>query len=492
MVDLLQGFSMMFSFGHIMSIVIGVLIGIIFGAIPGLSGNIAIILFIPITLQMDSISGMLLLLSIFCGATYGGSITAILLGTPGTNSSAATVLDGYPLTKKGMAKKALDIALYASTIGGVLSGVFLLTGAPAVAAVTLKFGPAEFFTISLFGLSVIASVSGKSFLKGLLAGCFGILLSLVGLDTMTGTMRFTFDNYRMMDGLGLNSVLLGLFAITVILEKVSDIQQPNPDLQGIDNINVKGGLTKGEFKQCLPTMIRSSLIGGVIGAVPGVGTGVANFLCYNDAIKSCKNPDEFGTGRLEGVAAPEAGNNGATGTALIPTLTLGVPGAPAAATLMGAFILHGLPPGPLLFTNHGPVTYAILIGFIISNFIMLVEGKSLLPFFVKVTKVPMALLVPILAIVCIAGSFSATNTMFSVNVMLACSLMAFIFNLLKIPVVPVVLGYILGPIAEFNLRRALVISDGSFSIFFTRPISLLFIVLTFVFLVLLKKGNTKG
>lgn len=486
-----QGLMNVLSINNFISMFLGMLIGIVFGAIPGLSGNVAIILFIPISLSMSPVEGILMLLSIFCGATYGGSITAILLGTPGTNSSAATVIDGYPLTKKGQARKALDIALIASTIGGVISGMLLLFGAPAVAAVTLHFGPAEFFTVSLFGLSVIASVSGKSLLKGLLAGCFGILLSLVGLDTMTGAMRFTFGSYRMMGGLGLNSVLLGLFAISVILDKISDIKNPNHAIDAIDKINVKGKLTKDEVKRCLPTIFRSSFIGCVIGAIPGVGTGVANFLCYNDAMKISKEPELFGHGILEGVAAPESGNNGATGTALIPTLTLGVPGAPAAATLMGAFVLHGLQPGPLLFKNEGPVMYAILIGFVICNFVMLLEGKALLPFFVKVTKVPMALMVPILAIVCVAGAFSASNSMFAVNVMVVCGVVAFVFNLLKIPVVPVVLGYILGPITEFNLRRALVVSDGSFSIFFTRPISLLFIVLTVVFLVMLKKQDRK-
>jgi putative tricarboxylic transport membrane protein len=488
---IVQGFLSVLNIECFIAIFAGMFIGIVFGVIPGLNANIAIVLFFPLSLNLSPIPGILMLLAIFCGASYGGAIPAILIGTPGTNNAVATVLDGLPMAKKGQGKKALSMALVASTFGGLISGILLLFFAPLIGVLTLSFGPPEFFVIALFGLSAIASISGESFLKGLLAGCLGFILSLIGLDTMSGSSRFTFNNYQLFDGLGINPVLMGLFAIPVLLEKIIDIKSGNMNQLEIKDINFGEKLTKKEIIQCMPVLIRSTIIGNIIGAIPGVGAGVSSFLCYNDAKRTSKHPKDFGTGCLEGVAAPEAGNNAVTGSSLIPTLTLGVPGAPAAAVLMGAFIMHGLQPGPLLFKQHGLTMFAIMFGFIIGNIVMFIQGSLLIKGFINIIKVPLSILVPTMTVTCFAGVFAARNNMIAIYIMVVCGLLSYILSLFKVPIIPIVLGFILGPIAEYNMRRALVMSDGSYSIFFTRPICVFFLILTVVFVVMTKRNEHK-
>lgn len=338
----IQGFQNYLDVNVILFSIIGMAVGIVFGVIPGLAANIGIVLFLPLTYVMEPLEALLMLLGIFCGATYGGSVTAILLGTPGTNSAAATVLDGYEMTKNNQAWKALMMALTASVVGGIVSALLLLIAAPVIASFTIKFAPPELFTISVFGLSVIAAVSGKNFWKGLIGGAIGMLLSTVGADTMSGKTRFLFGNIRLSTGLSMSAVLLGIFAMCVILDKARELFDQNQmEIKKIsfshdDKLHLK------EVVRCMPLMIKSSVIGCVIGIIPGVGAGIASILSYNEAKRSSKTPEKFGAGFIEGVAAPEAANNAVTGSALIPTLTLGIPGAPAAATLMAAFTIHGL------------------------------------------------------------------------------------------------------------------------------------------------------
>lgn len=487
MENFLVGLQNVFTLSNLAAMLIGMAIGIIFGAVPGLNANIGIVLCLPFTYGMQAIPAMLLLLSIFCGASFGGSISAILIGTPGTNNAAMTVLDGYPMSQKGRPFQAIVTALVASTVGGVISALVLLAAAPFVSIVTIKFAPPELFAVSVFGLSVIAAISGKSFWKGLLSGSIGILVSLVGLDSMTGKSRFIFGNYNLMGGLSLASVLMGMFAVFVILEKVEDILQNN-DAKNAASLNrtKEDRFSIKDFFRCLPAMLQSSIIGVVVGAIPGVGGGVASVIAYDSAKRISKEPEQFGEGSIEGVAAPEAANNAVTGAALIPTLTLGVPGAPAAATLMAAFMIHGLTPGPLLFKEDGPTVYSILIGLVIANIFMLVVGRVLCQVCVHITKVPLTILVPALAMTCIAGSYSDSNSMTNVYILLAFGLVAYVFSLMKIPAIPLILGYILGPLAESNLRKSLVMSQGSFQIFLQRPICLFFIILTVIFIVCLK------
>lgn len=486
---ILAGLSQAFSIGNFISMAIGMAVGIIFGAIPGLNANIGIILCLPFTYGMQPIPAMLLLLSVFCGASFGGSISAILIGTPGTNNAAMTVLDGYPMAQKGYPFRGIMTALVASTIGGVASALVLLVAAPFVSAVTIKFAPPELFAVSAFGLSIIAAISGKNFWKGLLSGCVGVLVSLVGLDSLTGKSRFIFDNFSLMSGLNLASVLIGMFAFLVILERVKNIFSDGGET-GKNAVQIKKNkedrFTRADLKVCMPHIVRSTLIGIVIGAIPGVGGGVASVIGYDTARRTSKNPEEFGTGRIEGVAGSEAANNAVTGSALIPTLTLGVPGAPAAATLMAAFMIHGLTPGPLLFSESGSTVYAILVGLVIANILMLFIGRALNFAFMSIMRVPWEIMIPALGMTCIAGAYSDSNSMVNVYTLMIFGLLSYIFSLVKIPAIPLILGFILGPLTESNLRKSLVMSDGSFMIFLQRPICVFFILLTIVFVICLK------
>ncbi|MBR1919814.1 MAG: tripartite tricarboxylate transporter permease [Spirochaetales bacterium] len=483
MSDLILGLQALASPLSIVFIAIGVFVGIIFGAIPGLTGTIAISLFLPLSYKMTAVQALLFLTAIFCGGEFGGSISAILIGTPGTNAAAATMLDGYPLARGGKARKALMMALFASTFGGLFSAFVLLFGAPAVAEFTINFGPAEFFMLAVFGLSIISSVSGKDIWKGLVAGCIGVLLSLVGIDNMTGTFRFTFGNVNMIRGLSLIPVLMGLFAVPSIINMVIEPYRKNRDEKTIVEMDRNDYLSFSEVKPAFPTLVRSSIIGTIVGAIPGTGTGLASFVSYDMARKNSKRKENFGKGELEGIAASESANNAVTAGALIPLFTLGIPGSPSAAVLIGAFMIHGMQVGPSLFSDQGPLVYAVMVGMIVANIFMFLEGKYLSKWFAMITKVPDTVLAPVLLVLCSAGAFSVNNSVFDIGLFLVCGVTSYIIGRLGFPIMPISLGYVLGPLAEFNLRRALVLSEGSWTIFVTRPISLFFIIITVVSLV---------
>lgn len=480
MTDLLLGLQSLASPISIIFIALGVLVGIIFGAIPGLTGTIAISLFLPLSYKMTAVQALLFLTAIFCGGEFGGSISAILIGTPGTNAAAATMMDGYPLAKAGKARKALLMALLASTFGGLFSAFVLLFGAPAIAEFTINFGPAEFFMLAVFGLSIISSVSGNDIWKGLLAGCIGVLLSLVGIDNMTGTFRFTFGNINMIRGLSLIPVLMGLFAVPSIINMVTSPYKKNKEEKEAITMDKTDNLKMSEVKPTVKTLFRSSIIGTIVGAIPGTGTGLASFVSYDMARKSSKNKEKFGKGELEGIAASESANNAVTAGALIPLFTLGIPGSPSAAVLIGAFMIHGMQVGPSLFADQGPLVYAVMIGMIVANIFMFLEGRYLSKAFALITKVPDVVLAPVLLALCCAGAYSVNNSVFDIGLFLVCGVISYIIGKLGFPIMPISLGYVLGPLAEFNLRRALVLSEGSWSIFITRPISLFFIILTVV------------
>lgn len=468
---------------------IGIFIGILFGAIPGMNGNLAITVLLPFTFSLDTVPALLMLASIFFGSNFGGSISAILINTPGTNAAAATLIDGYPLCQKGKPRKALDMALVASTFGGLFSAFCLLFFAPQISKVAIKFGSPEYFALAIFGLSVIASVSGKSILKGLISGGLGIMLATVGIDSVSGLTRFTFGNIRLYNGVKMLAVLLGVYAIAQMIGRInktettvaSELKEANPD----DHITLE------DVKKTTPIMLKSSAIGAFIGAIPGTGGAIASFIAYNEAKRCAKPGEKFGEGEIKGVAAPESANNGATAATLIPLLTLGIPGDVVAATLLGAFTMHGLVVGPKLFETSGPVVYAVLIGCVIAQILMFLQGKYLLGLFVKITHIPQDLLTAILVVVCCAGAFAIGSSAMDVYIMLAFGAIAYYMQKVDFPAVPIVLGMVLGPTAESNLRNSLVMSGGSWSIFVKRPICLAFIILTFVLIFLLKKGENQ-
>ncbi len=469
---------------------IGLAVGIIFGSIPGLSGNLAITILLPFSFFMQPVNALLMLTSIFFAANFGGSISSILINTPGTNSAVATLLDGYPLAQKGYPNKALNLALTSSTIGGIFSALCLLFLSPQIAIVALRFGAPEYFSIAVFGLSVIASVSGKSMIKGLIAGCLGMLVAMVGLDKISGVPRFTFENYHLFGGIKMLPALLGLFAITRMIFGVADPGE-SVTIDEIQKSTDSDRLLRSELRSLLPTIFKSAGIGTIIGAIPGAGGGIASFIAYNEAKRRAKKGEKFGEGELKGLAAPESANNGSTCATLIPLLTLGIPGDVVAATLLGAFMMHGLVPGPTLFEEQSVTIYSILIGIVIANVFLYFQGKIFLRYVVKITKVPLNLLTACLVVIVATGAFTFGNSVFDVKILMVFGIIGYFLTKLDFPVVPIILGLVLGPIAEKSLRNALVLSQGSPMIFLTRPISLTFLLLSVLFIVLLKYSQKK-
>ena len=476
MEQFLGGLEILAQWQNFLIIPLGLAIGIVVGAIPGLTSDLGIILCIPLTYGMDPTMAILMLLAIYCGGTYGGSITAILINTPGTSANAATLFDGYPMTVKGQAFKALQMALFASTIGGLISAFALLFLAPQIAKITLLFGPAEYFALAVFGLSVIAGVSNNSIFKGLIGACIGLFIATVGVDNISGTTRFTFGQNKLMAGIDLIIALIGLFAISEIMMKSQ--YNPKTDHKTISASAItKDKITKDEYRRCWKPIGIGSLIGVIIGATPGTGGGLAAFISYNQVKQGSKHPETFGKGEIEGVAASEAANNGACGATMIPMLTLGVPGDGATAILMGAFMLHGMVPGPSLFAEQGNILYAIMIGLIIVNVFMYIIGSGFTRFYAHITRIPYEVLAPIVMTFCIAGAYSTNNRIYDIYIILIFGIIAYFLRRMDFQLVPILLGIVLGPLAEKNFRRAMVISKGSFDIFFTRPISCAFLVI---------------
>lgn len=471
--NILQGFSSLLAIENFLMMNIGLFVGIVIGALPGLTATMGVALIMPMTFGMPTIPGILLLLGVYCGGIYGGSISAIVLNTPGTPAAAATTWDGYALAKQGKAGQALDMALIASTVGGIFSALMLLCFAPIIANYALKFGATEMFSLCFFGLTVIASLCGKNLLKGLSMALLGMFLASVGLDPIEGVARFTFGSTNLSGGFDLTTALIGLFAVSEILNKIRNI-----DLQtALITKDVKGTVPAKTFFKNLPTMLLGGGIGTIIGAIPGTGSVIAAFLSYNEARRASKHPEEFGKGSLTGIAAAESGNNGVTGATLIPLLTLGVPGDTVTAILLGAFMVQGLTPGPMLFATHGDTLYTIIVGLIVCNLFMLLQGKALIRAFAKITLIPSGILLPILSILVLAGAYATKNSWFDVRIMLLFGLVGYIALKFDYPITPMVLAFVLGPMTERYLRRALVLSEGSLLPFVTRPISLFFIVL---------------
>lgn len=475
---------------NLLFMVLGVFIGIVFGAIPGLSGGIAIIVLLPLTFSMDPMSGILMLLGIYNGGTYGGSITSILIGTPGTTGNAATVADGFGMAKKGYPTRALGMALLASAIGGFFGSLVLLFAAPVISEVAIKLGPPEYFAIALLGLAIVAGVGGKNVFTGFTCAALGMLCSTIGMSSLTGTKRYTFGSLKMLKGLNSLPVLLGIFALTLLMRNILKLKANSKQLLIESNEDDK--LTGGIVKKCMKTIMKSSVIGTVIGAIPGAGVVIASFLGYSEAKRSSKHPEEFGEGAIEGVAAPEAANNAVCATSFVPLLTLGIPGSVVAAILMGALTMHGITPGPLMITNQPVYFYGVIIGFLIIQIIMYLEGKYLLKIFRNVSKVPTALLMPILLIFCSIGCFTVANRVFDIGIFVVAGLIYYWLQKLGASGPPFVLGFILGPIVEFNLDGAVVMGGGSPLIFLTRPICLVFEVISVLLFILMYKQNKKA
>lgn len=475
----LDAVATVFSFSTLFIILVGTLFGIIMGCIPGMSSSMAVAIIVPFTFTMDPALGIILLAAIYCASVYGGSISAILLNTPGTPAGAATVLDGYPLTQQGKSGKALGVSAVASGIGGIISALILMTAAPILAQQALRFGSPEYFAVSIFGISIVSSLGGKNPIKGLIAGALGILIATVGMDPINGFPRFTMGSPSLVAGFELIPVLIGLFSASQAFVLIRDALK----YESTGTISEVSGNILPTFKEItklLPNISRSSLIGTFIGIIPGIGGDPAAFIAYNEAMRWSKHPENFGKGAIEGVAAPEASNNAVTGGALIPLLTLGIPGNTVTAILIGGLLIHGLRPGPMLFQEHGDVVYALFISLIVSNLLFMAIGLFGVKYFSFILKVPNRILGPIILLLSVVGSYAISNNYHDIWIMLLFGVIGYIFRQMGVPSTPIVLAIILGPLAEESYRQALLQSGGSVSIFFTRPISAIFLIIAIV------------
>jgi len=462
------------TFTNILICMLGVAAGIVIGALPGLTPTMGVALLLPVTFGMDMLPSFALLLGIYVGGTYGGSISAILIRTPGTPQAVATVLDGYPLARSGRASEALSTACIASGFGGIFSNIVLICLAGQIAKVALAFGPAEYFAIGIFGLSMVASFCAKSISKGLFACGVGLMISTIGVDQIGGMSRFAYTK-SMLGGIQTVSALIGLFAITeVIVKAVDSVNHVKME----DTVVSSKLVPFSEVKHNIPNMFRSAAIGTFVGIVPATGGGIAAFLAYNEARRASKHPEMFGEGAYEGLFAAETANNGVTGGALVPLLTLGIPGDTITAVLMGALTIQGLTPGPMLFQNNPEVITGIYTMLLICNVFMIILGLAGTRLFMHVIKIPNDVLLPCVMLLCFIGSFASGNKIFDVGTAVVMGIIGFLFTLGDIPAAPCLLGIILGSTVETNFRRAMVISNGSYSIFVQKPICLVFLLIS--------------
>ena len=476
---LLESFINLFDISTMLGMTFGVFWGVLVGALPGFGGSIGVSLLIPFTFGMSPLVALPMLAGVYTGSMYGGSITAILVGVPGTSAAAATVFDGYELTKQGNAKKALTASIAASAFGGAFSAIVLLVFAPMLAKVAIAFGPAENLLLAVFGLTVIASLSEGSTLKGLLAGILGLIFGMVGIDPIAGISRFTFGFTYLFDGIPMIPLILGLFAFPRSIDFARKLfkGEGGSVSTSVDG-NSGSAITLKEFGSMWKTIIRSSILGSIIGIIPAAGANIACFVGYSEAKRKSKDPSSFGKGNLEGVVAAEAANNAVCGGSLVPLLTMSIPGNAVAAVILGAMMIHGLVPGPQLFTKYAEVTYTFILGLCVANFIMLAVGWYGSNFFAKVAQIPLFILAPLMLILSLLGAYCARQIGFDMYVTISVGIVCYLLMKAEFPLPPILLGAILGPIAERGFRRTMLISQGDYSVFYTRPICILLIGLT--------------
>lgn len=485
---LAQGAALVFEPIALALIVVGVLVGLTMGALPGMTATMTVAVLVSFTFGMEPAQGMMLLLGIYGGALYAGSIPAILIRTPGTPSAAATVFDGFPLAKQGKAGRAIGIATVASFVGGVISVIFLAVLAPQIATIALIFQSPETFAIAVFGLTIIASISGDSLAKGLISGLLGMFLATVGLDPNLGYPRFSLGIDTLTAGIEFIAVMIGLFGIAEGLDRYRTGIETTGAEQDLATVRP----TVEDVKSISKVTLGSGVVGTFVGAIPGAGGDIASFVTYNEAKRWCSDTaTAFGEGNILGVAAAESGNNASTGGALIPTLTLGIPGDSVTAILIGALLVHGIRPGPGLFEDEPALVYAIFIGFFLVYILVLVFGLIGARYWARLLDFPAMYLWPVIFILCIVGSIALRGNLLDAWVMIGAGVLGYFMRMDDYPLAPMVLGLILGPIAESNLRRSLQVSGGSFDIIYTSPIAMVILVFSLLslFLPLIRRGR---
>ncbi len=478
--NVLMGFQVALQPGNLFFCFMGVLIGTLVGVLPGLGPVAAMSLLLPTTFHVSPVAAVIMLSGIYYGAMYGGSTTSILVNMPGEAASVVTCLDGYQMARKGRAGAALGMAAFGSFIAGTLSIVGLMLLAPALAQLALKFGPPEYFSLMLLGLVIVTFLAGSSMPKALMMAAFGLFLGSIGMDIMTATPRFTFDMYFLMDGIGLVPVVMGLFGVSEVLLNVeSKIERE------IFVTKIKGLLPDAnEWRASAWPIVRGSVIGFFLGILPGGGAVISSFVSYGLEKKLARHPERFGSGAIEGVAGPESANNAAAGGAFIPLLTLGIPANAVMAMLLGALTIYGMQPGPMLIKQHPDLFWGVVTSMYIGNAMLLVLNLPLIGIWVKILKIPYAVLFPLILLFCLIGAYSLNNNVGEIGLMLFFGVVGYLMKKFDYEAAPLVLAMVLGPMMEDALRQSLIMANGSAAIFVTRPISLAVALLVLVLLVL--------
>ncbi|WP_231505542.1 tripartite tricarboxylate transporter permease [Bacillus sp. EB01] len=475
---LFEGFLLALSGWNIFFCLLGVTIGMLVGVMPGLGPTAGTAMLIPLTFGMDPMSAIIMLAGIYYGAMYGGTITAVLINTPGEAASVITALDGYQMAKQGRAGVALGVSAIGSFVGGTIAVLGLAFIGPPLAKFALKFGPPEFFALMMLGLLMVVGLMGKSIIRGIIAAVFGLILSLIGMDPVSGTTRFTFGQLDLLNGLDFVAIAMGLFGISEILMNVENkLKEEKPHA-------VKGMFpSQNEVRPTMKAIGRGTGLGFLLGLVPGTNSVIASIMSYSMEKKLAKDPSRFGKGAIEGVAGPETANNAYSGAALIPLFTLGLPSSPTVAVILGAFILHGLTPGPVLFQSNPSFVWGVIASMFIGNLLLLIMNLPLANMWAKIATVPYKLLFPIILIISVLGCYSVNNSLWDVGVMIVFGILGYLMKKLDIPIAAVVLTFVLGNQIESSLLQSLAMSDGSLMIFLSRPISGFLIIFALLILI---------
>lgn len=472
---IITGFQTAFSFEAILFVLIGVFVGTIIGMLPGLGPISAIAVMIPMTFGMEPSVALIMMAGVYYGAIFGGSTSSILLNAPGVSGTVATAFDGYPMAQQGKAGKALAIAAIASFVGGTVSVVLLMLLAPALSSVAISFGPPAYFALMVLGLTAIASLSEGSTIKALISAVAGFMVVTIGIDAQTGTQRFTFGSINLLDGIDFLVIALGLFAIAEVCTLV--LNRKDNTMKNFHNIGSLR-LSKQDFKEMSGPMSRQSLLGFIIGVLPGAGATIASFIAYITEKRISKNPEEFGKGSVKGLAAPETANNAATSGAFVPLLSLGIPGSGTTAVMLGAFLVMGVQPGPMLMTERPEIFWGVIASMYIGNVFLLILNLPLIPYFAKVLKIPRPMLISLVVVFSMVGVYAVSFNTFDLYMLLLFGAIGFIMRLFSFPAPPFILAFILGGMLEQSFRQSLTISNGDLSIFITNPISCALLILS--------------
>ncbi|WP_432361279.1 tripartite tricarboxylate transporter permease [Sporosarcina sp. UB5] len=466
--SVLYGFEVALTWQNIMFVFIGVLAGTVIGMLPGLGPISAIAVMIPLSYGMHPASALILMAGVYYGAIFGGSTSSVLLNAPGVASTVATTFDGYPMAQQGKAGKALAIAAVASFIGGTFATVGLMLVAPQLSKVALTFGPAEYFALMLLGLTAISSLSDGSTVKAFISACAGIMVATIGIDSQTGTQRFTFGNVKLYDGIDFLVIALGLFALAEVTSLI--ISRKESLFKSGSNIGSLR-ITKTEAKKMAVPVGRQSVFGFLIGVLPGAGATIASFLAYISEKKLSKDPESFGKGNIVGVAAPESANNAAAGGSFVPLLTLGIPGSGTTAIMLGALLVVGVQPGPMLLSDHPDVFWGVIASMYIGNVMLLILNLPLIPYIARILYIPKGMLISLILIFCLVGVYGVSFNTFDLYLLIIFGVIGYAMRLLSFPAAPFILAFILGGMMETSYRQAMTISSGNFMIFLERPIS---------------------